>query len=68
MYELAPRKERTREREKERGGKKERQNFRRQGDEIRFYLPPELPGYPRWGWQSNCPVDYCPVLYVQDNE
>lgn len=45
--------------ERERGGKKERQNFRRQGDEIRFYLPPGLPGYPRWGWQSNCPVDYC---------
>lgn len=51
MYELAPRIERDREGAR----RKERQNFRQQGDEIRFYLPLGLAGYPRWGSQSNCP-------------
>lgn len=39
MYELTPRKEKKRARERGRVRERKGQNFRRQRDEIRFYLP-----------------------------
>lgn len=39
MYELTPRKEKKRARKRGRVRERKGQNFRRQRDEIRFYLP-----------------------------
>lgn len=56
MYELTPRKEKKRARERGRVRESKGQNFRRQRDEIRFYLPLGRAAILDGGWQFNCPV------------
>lgn len=68
MYELTPRKEKKRARERGRVRERKGQNFRRQRDEIRFYLPLGRAAILDGGWQFNCPVRYCPVPLVWYNE